>query len=167
MYEGPLAKNKSGRKLYGYLFNDLLLLVEPKKQSTTTTTTTSNSTALSKGHYCLYEKPIPLNEMIVRQVPSNAKDVGTVDDMSWQIVHLEKVITVRSCNESEKKVWMNHIQSCISTLEKKMQTDSSQSQEISLPHQKMIGTLEIQLIEGKKLSGSDKIRMFLTIYSKI
>lgn len=30
IHDGPLAKNKSGRKLHGYVFNDLLLLAEPK-----------------------------------------------------------------------------------------------------------------------------------------
>ena len=30
IHEGPLQKNKSKRKLRGYLFNDFLLIVQPK-----------------------------------------------------------------------------------------------------------------------------------------
>ena len=45
VFEGSLAKTKSGRKLHGYLFNDLLLLVEPKAK------------ADAKGYqYLLYRK---------------------------------------------------------------------------------------------------------------
>jgi hypothetical protein len=33
IFDASLSKNKSGRKLHGYLFNDLILLTEPKKQA--------------------------------------------------------------------------------------------------------------------------------------
>jgi hypothetical protein len=47
MHEGPLSKNKSGRKLYGYVFNDLLLLAEPKNKQGGTS---------KVNQYALYEK---------------------------------------------------------------------------------------------------------------
>ena len=49
IHEGPLAKNKSGRKIYCYLFNDLVLLVEPKLKP-------SNIISFKNTQYDLYEK---------------------------------------------------------------------------------------------------------------
>lgn len=49
IHEGPLAKNKSGRKIYCYLFNDLVLLVDPKSKPT-------NMISTKSFQYELYEK---------------------------------------------------------------------------------------------------------------
>lgn len=49
IHEGPLTKNKSGRKIYCYLFNDLVLLVEPKIKP-------SNIISFKNTQYELYEK---------------------------------------------------------------------------------------------------------------
>lgn len=49
IHEGPLSKNKSGRKIYCYLFNDLIILVEPKSKP-------SNIISPKNTHYELYEK---------------------------------------------------------------------------------------------------------------
>jgi hypothetical protein len=49
IHEGPLVKNKSGRKIYCYLFNDLVLLVEPKLKP-------SNIISPKNTQYELYEK---------------------------------------------------------------------------------------------------------------
>jgi hypothetical protein len=161
IYDGPLAKNKSGRKLHGYLFNDLLLLVEPKNKQGTVTGKTNQ--------YCLYEKPMPLTELIIREVPKSGpggKDVGVVDDCSFQIVHIDKNITLRASSPSEKKQWMNICESYISQAEKKIAFDSNQnvSQKTS---KNMIGTLQVYLLEAKKLTGSDKIRIKPSVFCNV
>ena len=51
LHEGPLAKNKSGRKIYCYLFNDLVLLVEPKNKA-------SNIISAKAVQYEMYETVI-------------------------------------------------------------------------------------------------------------
>ncbi|CEG74414.1 hypothetical protein RMATCC62417_09639 [Rhizopus microsporus] len=54
--DGVLFKAKSGRKLHGFLFNDILILAEPLK-------------ALNeRGYlYILYREPMPLERVTVRQ----------------------------------------------------------------------------------------------------
>lgn len=57
--DGVLFKAKSGRKLHGYLFNDILILAEPLKQLS------------PKGYlYTLYREPLPLERVSVRQQQS-------------------------------------------------------------------------------------------------
>lgn len=54
--DGILFKAKSGRKLHGFLFNDIMLLAEPLKQLS------------PKGYlYSLYREPLPLERVSVRQ----------------------------------------------------------------------------------------------------
>jgi hypothetical protein len=59
VHEGILIKPKSGRKLFAYLFNDLLLLAQPKSGNTGT------NAAGRAYQYSLYRKPFPLNESSV------------------------------------------------------------------------------------------------------
>ncbi|KXS10786.1 Dbl homology domain-containing protein [Gonapodya prolifera JEL478] len=66
VYEGPLTKAKSNRKLYAYLFNDLLLLVERKSA-------TAISVAKNSYQYWMYRKPLPLSECAAREIPPNAR----------------------------------------------------------------------------------------------
>ena len=59
--------------------------------------------------------------MIIRDVPRNfAKDVGTVDDCSFQIVHMDKIITLRASTPSEKRQWMKVSEAAISEAEKRL-----------------------------------------------
>ncbi|KAG0355389.1 Intersectin 1 (SH3 domain protein) [Gamsiella multidivaricata] len=99
LYEGNLRKAKSGRKLYAYLFNDLLLLFIPGRAHSTLTRTpsytsivhphSSHSQGSSQSHsdwgqnnnshgWSLYQAPIPLERVKVRP------DQG--DDLKFTIV---------------------------------------------------------------------------------
>ena len=103
-----------------------------------------------------------MNELIIREVPKSgpgAKDVGTVDECSFQLVHIDKLITVRATSASDKKQWMNIVDSHIGLVDGQLSSESKNdlflNQNMS---KKMIGTLEIKLIEATKLTGTDKIR---------
>ncbi|GBC07922.1 hypothetical protein RclHR1_00780002 [Rhizophagus clarus] len=75
--EGVLKKAKSGRNLYGYLFNDLLLLTQHNKIS------------VARGYqYVLYKPPILLNEIVVKSGQGE----------TFQIIHIEDVIRKSSVN---------------------------------------------------------------------
>ncbi|KAK4521682.1 uncharacterized protein ATC70_004214 [Mucor velutinosus] len=101
--DGALFKAKSGRKLHGFLFNDILLLAEPLK-------------ALSpKGYlYTLYREPMPIESVSVRQQttmtlkPSFGNN--SADDLSFQIVSGNQVIAVKTSTATQKRQWMSQIQ---------------------------------------------------------
>jgi Ca2+-dependent lipid-binding protein len=110
--------------------------------------------------------------MIIRDVPKSGpstKDVGVIDESSFQIVHIDKIITLRAPSPSEKKQWLNVVESCIEDAEKKLTQD-----EVNIPHKMkslvdrpIIGTLEVKLLETKKLACSDRIRKFIFLKSGI
>lgn len=109
-------------------------------------------------------QPIPLNEMIIREVPKSGpggKDVGVVDESSFQVVHIDKVITLRAGSASDKRQWMNVVEGAIAQAEKRLTKEMSMDMIQDSVDKPMIGTLEVNLLEAKKLAGSDKIRKFL------
>ncbi|KAL0136070.1 hypothetical protein V8B55DRAFT_1552696 [Mucor lusitanicus] len=101
--DGALFKAKSGRKLHGFLFNDILLLAEPLK-------------ALSpKGYlYTLYREPMPIESVSVRQQttmtlkPSFGNN--SAEDLTFQIVSGNQVIAVKTATATQKRQWMSQIQ---------------------------------------------------------
>jgi len=97
--------------------------------------------------------------MIIRDVPKNfGKDVGIVDDCSFQIVHMDKIITLRATSSSDKKHWMKITESAIADAERKLAATHS-ADKLDLQKGEIIGTLEVKLLEAKKLSFSEKLKL--------
>ncbi|KAI8340948.1 hypothetical protein BC941DRAFT_488850 [Chlamydoabsidia padenii] len=101
--EGVLYKTKSGRKLQGYLFNDLFLLVEPLKSLN------------PKGYlYSLYREPMNIERLVIRdnQMTNSKSTFGgnTIDETHFQIVYGSVVISVKAASQSQKRQWINQIQ---------------------------------------------------------
>ncbi|KAI8890231.1 hypothetical protein K501DRAFT_206841 [Backusella circina FSU 941] len=101
--DGALYKAKSGRKLHGYLFNDLLILAEPMK------------TLSHKGYlYSLYREPMPVGKVTVRQQSTMTlkPTFGTnnSDDTSFQIVYDNNIIAVKASSAAQKRQWISQIQ---------------------------------------------------------
>ncbi|KAL7334415.1 hypothetical protein PS15p_200047 [Mucor circinelloides] len=101
--DGALFKAKSGRKLHGFLFNDILLLAEPLK-------------ALNpKGYlYILYREPMPIESVSVRQQTTMTLKPSfgnsSAEDLSFQIVSGNQVIAVKTSTATQKRQWMSQIQ---------------------------------------------------------
>ncbi|KAL1919154.1 uncharacterized protein VTP21DRAFT_2536 [Calcarisporiella thermophila] len=128
LMEGPLAKVKSGRKLYGYLFNDLILLVQPSRGG---------------GVGGLYRAPILLNELVVRDIPP--KTVAGQDDACFQIVHIQDMVSLRAPDLSSKRQWFNQIQSA--SLRALAQERKSQTR--ATPPERVVGSVRIVVVEAQ------------------
>ncbi|KAG2207242.1 hypothetical protein INT46_008860 [Mucor plumbeus] len=100
--DGALFKAKSGRKLHGFLFNDILILAEPLK------------TLSPKGYlYTLYREPMPIEEVSVRQqttITLKPSFGNSSDDLSFQIVSGSQIIAVKTSTATQKRQWMSQIQ---------------------------------------------------------
>ncbi|CAG8576933.1 3066_t:CDS:10, partial [Cetraspora pellucida] len=147
--EGPLKKAKSGRNLYGYLFNDILLLRHSNKKTT------------AKGHkYSLYKPPIPLNEIFV-------KDIG-LDETCFQVVHIEDVINLRASNVSVKRQWVNQLETasgyCLA-VERKIQKGESSSS--PMDHNHISGTLRVLVYDGVVPSEHESERFNIHVYCQV
>ncbi|KAM3584668.1 hypothetical protein VKS41_003475 [Umbelopsis sp. WA50703] len=98
--EGTLYKAKSGRKLHGCLFNDMLILAQPIRGLS------------SQGYlYTLYKEPMPTDRIQVR-----GSSKAGLDDTVFQIVYGDSVISVKAATTSMKKQWMTRISQANSVL---------------------------------------------------
>ncbi|KAJ3203501.1 Intersectin 1 (SH3 domain protein), partial [Dinochytrium kinnereticum] len=105
VFDSPLTKAKSGRKLHGYIFNDVILLLQQQKNLGVFNDT--------KPLFTLYHAPIPVDQASIRDVPRSSigigKEVTNADETTFQIVSLNNVITVKAPNASMKAKWIaNH-----------------------------------------------------------
>ncbi|KAI8901879.1 hypothetical protein BC833DRAFT_617246 [Globomyces pollinis-pini] len=134
LHEGNLSKNKSGRKILAYLFNDFLLLAHAKPNS---------------GHqkpFWLYRKPLMLDSLIVREAIRVAgKDCGPLDNCCLQFVYEDEVMTFRAANVSEKRLWMNQVESAIRTISSIAKSTTGLNATLS----ETMGTLSVHLVETR------------------
>lgn len=129
VYEGPLQKAKSGRKLYCFLFNDLLILTTPAKND----------------EKVLYRLPIPLNEASVR---------STTKDDIFAIVHLEETINFKAPSAKACRKWMHELEKASNenALEEKKRGSSTSGQPSVA---EVIGSLRVLMYEGSNFNITD------------
>ncbi|PWN46201.1 Dbl homology domain-containing protein [Ceraceosorus guamensis] len=100
--EEVLSKHKSGRKLTTLLTSDLLILLQEGKED-----------AAGNRRPQLYRMPIPLEEIVVRDVPSRL--TGARDESAFQvIVGGSDKINLRTSSPKSAHAWMaaiNHARS--------------------------------------------------------
>lgn len=80
---------------------------------------------------------MPLNETLSRDIPQLSQDrkLFTVDDSCFQILHLQDILTVKAPSVSEKRKWLNQMDTQCSyyiNVEKKLQ-EKGVSQGVLLP----------------------------------
>lgn len=96
MFEGDLWKVK-GRRLRGFLFNDMLLLCQSTKD----------------GRYVIYRQPFFLKHISVRDWDSlalrNLKYLNASSEIAFQIIHKDKILAVKAKDKSSKKLWMKKL----------------------------------------------------------
>ncbi|GBC18369.1 uncharacterized protein OCT59_006422 [Rhizophagus irregularis] len=122
--EGALKKAKSGRNLYGYLFNDLLLLTQHNKKS------------VAKGYqYALYKPPILLNEIVVKRG----------QDETFQILHIGDVINLKAISISAKQQWVNQLETANGYC---LEVENQKRKKENLTPINSIGTLKVTVYEA-------------------
>lgn len=116
--EEILIKQKSGRKITVILCNDLVILLAGKR-------TTDGNTNVDQY---LYRMPMPLEELIVRDVPSG---LTGRDDLSFQLLHQgREKVNIRCSSARACHSWMHSIDSarsdCLSAANKINKRSSKQ-----------------------------------------
>ncbi|XP_053565597.1 intersectin-2 [Bombina bombina] len=148
LHSGKMYKTKSNKELYGFLFNDFLLLTYMVKQFVS-----SGSDKLfspkSTAQYKIYKTPLFLNEVLVK-LPSDPSS----DEPVFHISHIDRVYTLRTDNINERTAWVQKIKSAsehfIDTEKKKREKAyQARSQKSS-----GIGRLMVQVIEAAELKAS-------------
>ncbi|KAM5163825.1 intersectin-2 isoform 1-T2 [Mantella aurantiaca] len=145
LHSGKVYKTKSNKELYGFLFNDFLLLTYMVKQFVSSGTDKLFSPK-SNSQYKMYKVPIFLNEVLVK-LPSDPSS----DEPVFHISHIDRVYTLRTDNINERTAWVQKIKAAsenfIDTEKKKRERAyQARSQKSS-----GIGRLMVQVIEASEL----------------
>nr|XP_014426715.1 intersectin-2 [Pelodiscus sinensis] len=145
LHSGKLYKMKSNKELYGFLFNDFLLLTYMVKQFVS-----SGSDKLfspkSNTQYKMYKMPVFLNEVLVK-LPTDPSS----DEPVFHISHIDRVYTLKTDNINERTAWVQKIKGAseqyIETEKKKREKAyQARSQKSS-----GIGRLMVHVIEATEL----------------
>ncbi|NXR89934.1 ITSN2 protein, partial [Hypocryptadius cinnamomeus] len=145
LHSGKLYKAKSSKELYGFLFNDFLLLTYMVKQFVS-----SGSDKLfspkSNSQFKMYKMPVFLNEVLVK-LPTDPSS----DEPVFHISHIDRVYTLKTDNINERTAWVQKIKAAseqyIETEKRKREKAyQARSQKTS-----GIGRLMVHVIEATEL----------------
>ncbi|KAH0509107.1 Intersectin-1 [Microtus ochrogaster] len=103
LHSGKLYKAKSNKELYGFLFNDFLLLTQITKPLGSSGTDKVFSPK-SNLQYKMYKTPIFLNEVLVK-LPTDPSG----DEPVFHISHIDRVYTLRAESINERTAWVQKI----------------------------------------------------------
>nr|XP_014342044.1 PREDICTED: intersectin-1-like [Latimeria chalumnae] len=145
LHSGKLYKAKSNKELYGFLFNDFLLLTQIIKPL--------GSSGLDKVfspksnlQYKMYKTPIFLNEVLVK-LPTDPSG----DEPIFHISHIDRVYTLRAESINERTAWVQKIKAAS---ELYMETEKKKREKAYLVRSQRatgIGRLMVNIVEGIEL----------------
>ncbi|KAG8580072.1 hypothetical protein GDO81_007120 [Engystomops pustulosus] len=149
LHSGKVYKTKSNKELYGFLFNDFLLLTYMVKQFVPSVVSSGSDKLFSpksNAQYKMYKTPIFLNEVLVK-LPSDPSS----DEPVFHISHIDRVYTLRTDNINERTAWVQKIKSASENFidtEKKKREKAYQARS----HKSSgIGRLMVQVNEAAEL----------------
>uniref|UniRef100_A0A4W6BQM9 Intersectin 1 n=1 Tax=Lates calcarifer TaxID=8187 RepID=A0A4W6BQM9_LATCA len=141
LHSGKLFKAKSSKELYGFLFNDFLLLTQVTKPLGSSG---SDKVFSSKTHlqYRMYKTPIFLNEVLVK-LPTDPSG----DEPLFHISHIDRVYTLRA----ERRPWVQKIKAASELF---IETEKKKREKAYLVRSQRatgIGRLMVNIVEGIEL----------------
>uniref|UniRef100_A0A8C5N098 Intersectin-1 n=1 Tax=Leptobrachium leishanense TaxID=445787 RepID=A0A8C5N098_9ANUR len=145
LHSGKLYKAKSNKELYGFLFNDFLLLtqiIKPLGSSGTDKVFSPKSTL----QYKMYKTPIFLNEVLVK-LPTDPSG----DEPIFHISHIDRVYTLRAESINERTAWVQKIKAAS---ELYIETEKKKREKAYLVRSQRatgIGRLMVNIVEGIEL----------------
>ncbi|XP_048865058.1 intersectin-1 isoform X1 [Brienomyrus brachyistius] len=145
LHSGKLYKAKSNKELYGFLFNDFLLLTQIIKPLGSSG---SEKVFSPKSHlqYRMYKTPIFLNEVLVK-LPTDPSG----DEPVFHISHIDRVYTLRAESISERTAWVQKIKAAS---ELYIETEKKKREKAYLVRSQRatgIGRLMVNIVEGIEL----------------
>ncbi|XP_056291119.1 intersectin-1 isoform X3 [Pseudoliparis swirei] len=145
LHSGKLFKAKSSKELYGFLFNDFLLLTQVTKPLGWSG---SDKVFSSKTHlqYRMYKTPIFLNEVLVK-LPTDPSG----DEPLFHISHIDRVYTLRAESVNERTAWVQKIKAASELF---IETEKKKREKAYLVRSQRatgIGRLMVNIVEGIEL----------------
>uniref|UniRef100_A0A8C5HIJ9 Intersectin-2-like n=1 Tax=Gouania willdenowi TaxID=441366 RepID=A0A8C5HIJ9_GOUWI len=142
LHSGRLSKTKSSRELWGFLFNDFLLLTH----STKPFSSEKLFSFQTSGQLKMYKAPLFLNEVLVKMPPDPSSD-----EPLFHVSHIDRVYTLKTETLNERTAWVQKIKAAsehfIET-EKKKREKAYQARSLKTSG---IGRLLVTVIEAQEL----------------
>ncbi|XP_043919490.1 intersectin-2 [Protopterus annectens] len=145
LHSGKLYKTKSNKELYGFLFNDFLLLTYMVKQFVS-----SGSEKLfspkSNSQFKMYKTPVFLNEVLVK-FPTDPSG----DEPVFHISHIDRVYTLKAESANERTAWVQKIKAASETF---IETEKKKREKLYQARSQKssgIGRLLVNIIEATEL----------------
>ncbi|XP_018431025.1 PREDICTED: intersectin-2 [Nanorana parkeri] len=145
LHSGKVYKTKSSKELYGFLFNDFLLLTYMVKQFVSSGSDKLFSTK-SNAQYKMYKMPIFLNEVLVK-LPSDPSS----DEPVFHISHIDRVYTLRTDNINERTAWVQKIKAASENFIDTEKRKRERAYQARSQKSSGIGRLMVQVIEATEL----------------
>ncbi|XP_075449154.1 intersectin-1 [Ascaphus truei] len=145
LHSGKLYKAKSNKELYGFLFNDFLLLTQIVKPLGSSASEKVFSPK-SNLQYKMYKTPIFLNEVLVK-LPTDPSG----DEPIFHISHIDRVYTLRAESMNERTAWVQKIKAAS---ELYIETEKKKREKAYLVRSQRatgIGRLMVNIVEGIEL----------------
>nr|XP_025964329.1 intersectin-1 isoform X3 [Dromaius novaehollandiae] len=145
LHSGKLYKAKSNKELYGFLFNDFLLLTQIIKPLGSSGMDKVFSPK-SNLQYKMYKTPIFLNEVLVK-LPTDPSG----DEPIFHISHIDRVYTLRAESINERTAWVQKIKAAS---ELYIETEKKKREKAYLVRSQRatgIGRLMVNIVEGIEL----------------
>ncbi|XP_069034836.1 intersectin-1 isoform X5 [Lepisosteus oculatus] len=145
LHSGKLYKAKSNKELYGFLFNDFLLLTQTIKPLGSSGSDKVFSPK-SNLQYKMYKSPIFLNEVLVK-LPTDPSG----DEPIFHISHIDRVYTLRAESINERTAWVQKIKAAS---ELYIETEKRKREKAYLVRSQRatgIGRLMVNIVEGIEL----------------
>ncbi|XP_060090296.1 intersectin-1 isoform X1 [Heteronotia binoei] len=145
LHSGKLYKAKSNKELYGFLFNDFLLLTQIIKPLGSSGSDKVFSPK-SNLQYKMYKTPIFLNEVLVK-LPTDPSG----DEPIFHISHIDRVYTLRAESINERTAWVQKIKAAS---ELYIETEKKKREKAYLVRSQRatgIGRLMVNIVEGIEL----------------
>uniref|UniRef100_A0A669AZQ7 Intersectin 1 (SH3 domain protein) n=1 Tax=Oreochromis niloticus TaxID=8128 RepID=A0A669AZQ7_ORENI len=152
LHSGKLFKAKSSKELYGFLFNDFLLLTQFLALNPSfmlyTSECGSDKVFSAKTHlqYRMYKTPIFLNEVLVK-LPTDPSG----DEPLFHISHIDRVYTLRAESINERTAWVQKIKAASELF---IETEKKKREKAYLVRSQRatgIGRLMVNIVEGIEL----------------
>uniref|UniRef100_A0A4W5N7U6 Intersectin-1 n=1 Tax=Hucho hucho TaxID=62062 RepID=A0A4W5N7U6_9TELE len=145
LHSGKLYKAKSNKELYGFLFNDFLLLTQIVKPLGFSG---CDKVFSAKSHlqYRMYKTPIFLNEVLVK-LPTDPSG----DEPIFHISHIDRVYTIRAESINERTAWVQKIKAASELF---IETEKKKREKAYLVRSQRatgIGRLMVNIVEGIEL----------------
>ncbi|XP_051879993.1 intersectin-2b isoform X3 [Pristis pectinata] len=146
LHSGKLYKTKSNKELYGFLFNDFLLLTYIAKQSFISSGSEKLFSSKCNSQFKMYKTPIFLNEVLVK-LPTDPSS----DDPVFHISHIDRVYTLRVESLNERTAWVQKIKAASEQFIETEKGKREKAYQARSQKTSGIGRLLVSIIEATEL----------------